>query len=171
MNNACWPKSPAVSAVCGLSFKRQWNGPMTRRGDVVGSILMAGQSSAGQQKHVLVVDDNMELAQTYKELLETHGYMVSLAGNGVLALKLILDTDVDAILCDLGMPQLEGDMFYVTVERVRPHLARRIIFLTGHVGHPKYEAFLGKIAAPVLYKPVSIDSLLGALRGLFARAS
>jgi len=142
---------------------------MTRRGDVVGGILMEAQSSAVQQKHVLVVDDNNELALTYKELLETHGYRVSLAGNGVLALKLVLDTDVGAILCDLGMPQLEGDMFYVTVERVRPHLAGRFIFLTGHVGHPKYEKFLKQTVAPVLYKPVSIDSLLGALRRLFAQ--
>jgi len=125
------------------------------------------QSSAVQQKHVLVVDDNVELAQTYKELFQAHDYRVSVASNGVLALKLVLNTDVDAIVCDLGMPQLEGDMFHVTVERVRPHLAKRFIFLTGHVGHPRYEAFLQKATCPVLYKPVSIDSLLEALRRLF----
>jgi CheY-like chemotaxis protein len=141
------------------------------RWETVGGIIMEEQSSAVRRKQVLVVDDNVELAQTWKELLEAHDYEVAIASNGVLALKLLLNTDVDAIVCDLSMPQLEGDMFHVTVERVRPHLAKRFIFLTGHVGHPKYEAFLQKATSPVLYKPVSIDSLLEALRGLFAQAA
>src|SRR3954471_21835109 len=130
------------------------------RWKTVGGIIMEEQSSAVRRKQILVVDDNIELAQTWKELLQAHDYQVSIAGNGVLALKLLLNTDVDAIVCDLSMPQLEGDMFHITVERVRPHLARRFIFLTGHLGHSKFEAFLQQAASPVLYKPVSIDSLL-----------
>jgi CheY-like chemotaxis protein len=128
---------------------------------------MTDQPNAVTQKHILVVDDNVELAQTYQELFEAHDYQASIAANGVLALKLLLNAEFDAILCDLSMPQLEGDMFYLTVERVRPQLARRFVFVTGNAGNPKYEAFFKNVECPVLYKPVSIDKLLEALRGVF----
>jgi CheY-like chemotaxis protein len=123
---------------------------------------------ADKPRHLLVVDDNLELAQNYQELLRDHGYQVSLAANGVQALKFILANELDAILCDLSMPQLEGDMFHLTVQRVRPQLARRFIFVTGNAGNPRYDEFLKNVGSPVLYKPISVDRLLDALSGLFS---
>jgi CheY-like chemotaxis protein len=126
------------------------------------------EHSADKPRHLLVVDDNLELAQTYQELFQEHGYQVSLASNGVQALKFILSNEVDAILCDLSMPQLQGDMFHITVQRVRPQLAKHFVFVTGHAENPKFDEFLKKSGCPVLYKPVSIDKLLDALSGLFS---
>ena len=57
-----------------------------------------------RNKHVLVVDDDIELALTYQELLQEHGYQASTAANGREALKLVMNSEVDAILCDLSMP-------------------------------------------------------------------
>lgn len=114
-------------------------------------------------RHVLVVDDNFELAQTYKHLLEEQGWTATTVPNGVLALKIILKMDVDAILCDLKMPQLEGDMFYVTVERVKPELCRRFVFITGMAGDPKFRPFIDQVQAPVLFKPVEAAALLEAI--------
>ncbi len=131
---------------------------------------MKDQLSAEKPKHLLVVDDNSELAQSYLELFQAHGYQVSLASNGVQGLKFILENAVDAVLCDLTMPQLEGDMFHLTVQRVRPQLGDRFVFLTGNSDNPKYENFLKKVTCPVLYKPVAVDKLLETLRGLFAHA-
>ena len=129
---------------------------------------MAEQLKPTGQKHILVVDDNVDLAQTYEELFQAYGYKVSVATNGVLALKMVVAADVDAILCDLSMPQLQGDMFYQTVERARPHLSGRFIFVTGNDGNPAFQQFLSRVKVPVLIKPVSIDKLLEALRTLFA---
>jgi len=116
-----------------------------------------------QRRHVLVVDDNFDLAQTYKHLLEEHGYTVTTVPNGVLALKIVLKMDVDVLLCDLKMPQLEGDMFYVTVERVKPELCRRFIFITGVGSDPKFQPFVNQVQAPVLFKPVEMATLLEAI--------
>jgi CheY-like chemotaxis protein len=134
-------------------------------------IAMPGQTGAEKQKHLLVVDDNLDLAHTYEALFKTQGYQVSVAGNGVLALKFLLDHAVDAIVCDLSMPQLDGDMFHLTVQRVRPHLARRFVFITGNVGNPRYETFLKNVGCPVLYKPVSGDEILETLKSVFAQAN
>ena len=130
---------------------------------------MTDQPGAGKQKRLLVVDDNLELAQTYQELFEAHDYRVNLAANGFLALNFLLERGADAILCDLTMPQLEGDLFYTAVQRVRPELSERFIFVTGQAGNPRYEEFFKKVSCPVLYKPVSLDKLLKALDGLFSR--
>jgi CheY-like chemotaxis protein len=130
---------------------------------------MAEQINAVAPKHVLVVDDNVELAQTFQELLQLHGYRVSLAHDGVQALKMMTQADLDGIVCDLSMPQLEGDMFHNAVGHVRPDLLERFVFVTGNAQNPKYEAFLKQVNARVLYKPVKVDDLLAALKGLFER--
>ena len=120
---------------------------------------------------MLVVDDNVELADTFKELLQLYGYQVTVANNGVQALKFILDETVDAIVCDLSMPQLEGDMFYAATQRMRPKLCERFVFVTGNAQNPKYEEFFLRVKSPVLYKPVAIDQLLNSLKGLFGPAA
>ena len=126
-------------------------------------MIMETQSGSVPNKHVLVVDDDIELALTYQALLQVHGYRVSTAADGAQALKLVLNGNVDAILCDLHMPELAGDLFYVEVGRARSHLLKRFIFITGNSDDPIYETFLKNVKAPVLCKPVSIQQLLGKL--------
>jgi CheY-like chemotaxis protein len=121
------------------------------------------------RKCVLIVDDDLELAAIYQHLLETFNYEVSTAANGELALKLLLSRDVDAIVCDLRMPELEGDLFYSVIERVKPHLCRRFVFLTGAADNPKYRAFLSQVKLPVLHKPIHAEQLLMELQRLLEK--
>lgn len=124
-----------------------------------------------RQRQVLLVDDNAELAQTYRELLEAFGYRVTTAENGEEGLKFILANEVDAIVCDLSMPQMEGDEFYEAVRRARPETGRRFIFLTGHLNNPRFDPFLKRENPRVLYKPVPMDKLLEALKALLAETA
>jgi len=129
---------------------------------------MEAPNCPASSKHVLVVDDDIELAFTYQALLQLRGYRVSTAANGAQALKLVLNSDVDAILCDLSMPELAGDLFYIEVGRARPHLLKRFIFVTGNADNPLYETFLKSVKAPVVAKPVSFDHLVGKLQAVFS---
>ncbi len=130
---------------------------------------MEGESGEAKKKHILVVEDEAELALSYKELLEEHGYSVATAANGVIALKTILNKHVDVVICDLKLPQLEGDMFYVTVEKLKPHLCDRFIFITGMAGNPKFQPFINRMESRVLFKPISIDQLLQAVKDLLSK--
>lgn len=121
------------------------------------------------QKHILIVDDDLDLLQTQKELLEAKDFIVSTATNGVEALKIVMHLDVDAILCDLMMPQMAGDMFFKAVERVKPHLCKRFIFITGYEKHPAYADFLSNLKPIVLFKPVTLGKLLGTINLLFKK--
>ena len=132
---------------------------------------MTEKAKTDRRRHVLVVDDNKELAQTYQQLLEAFGHRATTAGDGEAALQFIRENEVDAILCDISMPRLEGDQFYEAAERARPGIGRRFIFLTGHVNHPRFGPFLKSGKVRVLYKPVPIANLLEALKALMAETA
>ena len=118
---------------------------------------------------ILVVDDDVELAMMYRELLATAGFEVVTAANGVDALKYLMQEAPDAIICDIMMPHMPGDMFYIAAERVKPELCDRFIFVTSYEGNPKIEAFFKANDSIVLYKPVTLGKLLGTLNILNQR--
>jgi CheY-like chemotaxis protein len=120
------------------------------------------------KKRVLIVEDDLELANVYEALLGGFQFEVHTATDGALALKMILAQDMDAILCDLRMPELDGDLFYSAVERSKPYLCNRFIFITAAGDDPKYEGFLKRVKSPVLHKPVHPATMLDELRRLLA---
>jgi DNA-binding NtrC family response regulator len=131
---------------------------------------METSTNAPRKRHVLIVDDDDRLAQFLKKLLELHGYEAEVATDGKLALKHVLEHHTDVVLCDLQMPTLEGDLFYATVERVKPAVARRFIFITGHADDPHFHTFVTTVDAPVLQKPVPMEKLVAVVEDVVQRA-
>jgi DNA-binding NtrC family response regulator len=121
------------------------------------------------KKSILIVEDEVDLAQSYKEMFEQHGFSVHTTLNGVMALKYIQNHDVDVVICDLKLPQLEGDMFYVSVERTKPHLCDRFIIITAMADNPKFQPFITRMEGRVLLKPVPFEKLLEAVTKMAAR--
>jgi CheY-like chemotaxis protein len=76
-----------------------------------------------------------------------------LAANGREGLTALQGRAYDVILCDIRMPDLDGPGFYREVEHVYPHLAARIIFLTGDVLSPEVQAFFDQVGCLRLVKP------------------
>ncbi|MGA3171471.1 MAG: response regulator [Chthoniobacteraceae bacterium] len=112
-------------------------------------------------KSILLLDDDIELADTLKQLLESHNYVVTTVGNGVEGVREIMRFDFDLIMCDMMMPQMPGDMFYFAVERTKPELCPRFIFITGYPDKPEVVHFLSGLPdAVVLHKPVSNEELI-----------
>ena len=112
-------------------------------------------------KNILLVDDDEELAFTLKQLLESHNFIVTTAHNGAEALREVLAFDFDVIICDMMMPKMPGDMFYLAVQRSKPEMAKRFMFVTGHADNPKVDAFLKSVDdAVVIFKPVLTEELV-----------
>jgi len=111
-------------------------------------------------KSVLLVDDDTVLAETLKELLEGYNFVVTVVGNGAEALREVMALDFDVIICDLLMPTMPGDMFYLAVQKTKPHLARRFLFITGHADNPKVDGFLKSIGGLTMHKPVQTEDLV-----------
>jgi len=115
-------------------------------------------------KEILILEDDVALAMQLKEALEIQGYVVTVVSNGAEGLKKILATDFSIILCDIVMPNFPGDMFYLAVERVRPRLCKRFIFMTGYKGDRKIEEFIRRIRGLMLWKPFEMQVLFEALK-------
>ncbi len=89
------------------------------------------EAGAANQTHVLVVDDDVVLAQTLRRMLEREGVRVTTANSGEEALALAEAADFDAIFLDVRLPDLSGPEVYRALEKKRPALARRVAFVTG----------------------------------------
>lgn len=112
-------------------------------------------------KSILLLDDDLELADTLKLLLESHNFIVTTVANGVEGLHEIMRFDFDVIMCDMMMPKMPGDMFYLAVQKTKPELCERFIFITGHPDNPKVTDFLSNLDDPlVLFKPVNSEELI-----------
>ena len=112
-----------------------------------------------RKRHVLIVDDDIPLAWSLKETLEIDGYEATIVPDGALALKFVQEHQLDAVVCDLQMSRVEGDLLYATVERSNPALARRFIFITGLDDYPQFQKFIDTIELPALHKPVALAAL------------
>jgi len=121
------------------------------------------QKPTTRNKTILLLEDDSDLVAVLKAFFEDEGYLVTHVGNGVDGLKRVMATDFNVILCDMLMPNLAGDMFYMAVERVKPNLCKRFIFMTGHKGDPKWDGFVRKIGGILLFKPFQLHVLTEAV--------
>ncbi|MDB4964959.1 MAG: Sensory box histidine kinase/response regulator [Myxococcales bacterium] len=114
---------------------------------------------------VLIVDDEATVAHALKRLLARE-HDVEVAANGHLALALITAADAryDAILCDVMMPEMTGPELFAEVARRVPHLAERMVFLTGGAFTANARAFLDAVGNPHFEKPVNGKQLLALVR-------
>ena len=115
---------------------------------------------------LLLLEDNDELAASLQEFLELYSCKIVRVTNGVDGLRKIMAVDFDVILCDMVMPAFPGDMFYRAVERVKPSLCSRFIFMTGHKADPKWDLFIREIGGLILWKPFHMHELVGAVQSV-----
>lgn len=86
---------------------------------------------AAARLKVLCVDDNSDVLELEKLLLEREGYEVLVANNGVEGLKLFRDSKVDLVVLDYEMPQMTGAEVAQLLRRVQPTLAIIMVCGTG----------------------------------------
>jgi len=61
-----------------------------------------------KQKYILVVDDSISTREIEKSILESYGYIVSLASDGIEAFEKTKEFQFDLIITDVEMPNLDG---------------------------------------------------------------
>lgn len=59
-------------------------------------------------KHLLIIDDHMDILLLLKDRLEDLGYEITTASNGEEGLECIERQSIDGILLDLEMPAMDG---------------------------------------------------------------
>ncbi len=103
---------------------------------------------------ILIVEDEAEIADMLKEMLERDGHEIELAASGRDALARLDAAPVDLIISDLHMPDLDGPELYRRLVARCPELASRMVFMTGDVLAADVTGFLGDSGVPVFDKPI-----------------
>jgi CheY-like chemotaxis protein/Tfp pilus assembly protein PilN len=111
----------------------------------------------------LLLEDDPSFREVIKEFLTETGYSVREVKSGMEGIQEVLAGDFAVVLCDMQMPALSGDLFYRAVERARPQLCERFIFMTGHRGDTTANDFIKAASAHALLKPFHLDDLLEAI--------
>ncbi len=86
------------------------------RPDAAGHAVSEGGALAEKQRSILVTDDSRNTREIEKDVLEAHGYVVTLAEDGLDALNKCREHLFDAVLTDVEMPNLDG---FALTERLR----------------------------------------------------
>ena len=119
-------------------------------------------------KAILVVDDDQQLASALQWILADENFLVDTAFDGEDAMLKVKAHEYDAVICDLKMPRLRGDEFYLKAKRLRPMLADRFIFITGFAADPNIAIFFNENGVKYLVKPFLIQVLINCVKELLA---
>lgn len=115
------------------------------------------RSTAHFEKTVLVVDDEELLLELFLQLFEESGYQVDTTVSGRNAVTMLERKDYNLIIMDYKMPDMGGKALYLWLKNRKPHLADRVLFITGDTLSRETEAFLDETGLPYLAKPFGIQ--------------
>ncbi|OYV74354.1 MAG: hypothetical protein B7Z72_00340 [Gemmatimonadetes bacterium 21-71-4] len=105
---------------------------------------------------LLFVDDEPAICSGITAYARVRGFTVITAPSGERALEIVRETNVDAIVCDIRMPGMDGFAFHNWLRLERPGLAARTVFITGDV---VTAASRRTVRQPMLAKPFSFERL------------
>lgn len=113
----------------------------------------------GASARILIVDDEVCISELLTEMLMILGHTAEACNDPASALALLEKNEFDLILSDFRMPGMNGEQFYAAVLKKSPHLANRIVFLTGDTANQTTQTFLKSIGNYSLAKPFQFTSV------------
>ena len=111
---------------------------------------------------VLVVDDEGGIRRVLTRALERLGLSVQTAMSGEEACDILAGSAVDVVLMDLRMPTMSGQTLYHMSATQWPHLAARVIVMSGDPDAQDHEDWLGLHDLPVLTSRLQAVLVLNA---------
>ena len=83
-------------------------------------------------KTILVIEDNADGARSLADILELHGHAVRVARDGRSGIALARELKPDLILCDIGLPDVDGYEVARTLRRDGPLRLTRLVAVSGY---------------------------------------
>ncbi len=117
-------------------------------------------------KHVLVLDDNVDVAQGVADILDLCGYRVTMAHDGPSAIDAFDNKDIDLGIFDIRMPGMNGVEAFLEIRSRHP--GANVILMSGYADESLIDSALENGALGLLPKPFEPDALIARLEELHA---
>lgn len=122
--------------------------------------------------HVLVIDDEVQIREVLRTVLERVGYTVSEAADGLEGLKIYADRAIDLVVTDIIMPEKGGIDTIMDLRRDFPDCKIIAISGGGMCGEVSYlDMAIGVGADRAIGKPFVLDDFLAAVEELVAQST
>jgi len=118
---------------------------------------------------LLLVEDDHDLSRAVEKALTAEGYAVDAVSTGEGALFLASKTDPEAVILDLGLPDVDGLSVLLSIRRLRPTVP--VLILTARDSVNDRVGGLDAGADDYLTKPFEIPELIARLRAITRRLS
>jgi DNA-binding response OmpR family regulator len=127
----------------------------------------AAAASAKPGRRILLVDDDPEIVESMRAVLESRGYQILVARDGNQGLVLAEGEEPDLVVLDMMMPKRSGFLVLEKLRRSRPN-PMRVIMITANEGsrHKAYAEMLG--VDDYIRKPFAMDRLLESVDRLLS---
>ncbi len=124
-------------------------------------------ASGSHGKRILLVDDDAEIVDSMRTVLESRGYRILVARDGNQGLVLAEGEEPDLVVLDMMMPKRSGFLVLEKLRRSRPN-PMRVIMITANEGtrHKAYAEMLG--VDDYIRKPFAMDRLLESVDRLLS---
>jgi len=125
------------------------------------------QQTTGDRKRILLVDDDHEIVESMRTVLEANGYQTLVARDGNQGLAMVEREDPDLVILDMMMPKRSGFLVLEWLRRNR-RVPTRVIMITANEGsrHKAYAEMLG--VDDYIRKPFPMDRLIESVGRLLA---
>ncbi len=118
---------------------------------------------------VLIVDDEVQLAQAFKKKLEQEGYTVTTASTGAEALPLLREHPFDVAVLDIRLPDVDGVDLLARFKALEPTL--EVVMLTGHASVDTAIKSMKSGAYDYLVKPCKLSELSSVILKAYEKKS
>lgn len=118
-------------------------------------------------KRILLVDDDPEIIESMRAVLESRGYQILVARDGNQGLAMAESDGPDLVVLDMMMPKRSGFLVLEKLRRSSPNPVR-VIMITANEGsrHKAYAEMLG--VDDYIRKPFAMDRLLDSVDRLLS---
>ncbi|MFN2145917.1 MAG: response regulator [Anaerolineales bacterium] len=124
-----------------------------------------------ESAYILVVDDDMELAEMLRAYFSAQGYQVTAVLSGEAAIEACEVRIPDMMILDINMPDIDGFEVARRLRNKRQTQDLPIIFLTGNEGRDDRLEGLGLGADDYMTKPFDVQELRLRIRNSLTRVS
>ncbi len=124
----------------------------------------AAAEPGGKGLRLLIIEDNKDSAHSLQKLLKYCGYGASVAYDGSSGVDLALAERPDVILCDIGLPKMDGYTVAATLRKSTDTAGARLIAVTGYGTDEDRRKSRDAGFDAHLVKPINLDELLGTLK-------